>query len=177
MKETEIKEIVKETLTELEKQGRVKKPQEKTAYQRTESLLYNLNGFYDAIDFHEQQIATLKEIGAPKKSKSVTSYVANSGLREQKDDMEIVAEKIEDEKKVIYRTQILLNIIESAISELPDEKQPEIIDLIYRDRMDIMSVAEVVGKSHVTVTKNKKQMVAIISTKLFPDEVIKELLY
>lgn len=177
MDNAEVKNIITETLAELEKQGRIKKPQDKTAYQRTESLLYNLNGFYDAIDFHEQQIEYLKAAGAPKKSKSVTSFVANSGLREQKDDAEIVEEKIEDEKKVIYRTRILLAIIENAIAELPEEKLPEIIDLIYRDRMDIMSVAEEVGKSHVTVSKNKKHMVGMIATKLFPDEVIKEILY
>ena len=177
MDNNEIKDIIKDTIAELEKQGRIKKPQDKTAYQRTESLLYNLNGFYDAVEFHEQQIEFLKEAGAPKKSKSITSYVANSGLRENKDESEIVEEKIEEEKKVIYRTRLLLSIIENAISELPEEKLPEIIDLIYRDRMDIMSVAEEVGKSHVTVSKNKKQMVAMISIKLFPDESIKEILY
>lgn len=177
MDNTEIKDIIRETLTELEKQGRVKKPQDKTTYQRAEALLYNLNGFYDAVEFHEQQIEFLKASGAPKKSKSITSYVANSGLREQKDDAEIVAEKIEDEKKVIYRTRILLSIIENAIADLPDEKLPEIIDLIYRDRMDIMSVADQVGKSHVTVSKNKKHMVGMIATRLFPDEAIKEILY
>ena len=177
MDNVEIKEIIKETLAELEKQGRTKKPQDKTPYQRAETLLYNLNGFYDAIDFHEKQIEYIKEAGAPKKSKSVTSYVTNSGLREQKDDAEIVSEKIEDEKKVIYRTRILLNIIENAIAELPEEKMPEIIDYIYRDRMDIRSVAEEVGKSHVTVAKNKKSMVGQIAVKLFPEESIKEILY
>ena len=177
MNNTEVKEIIRETLTELEKQGRIKKPQDKTAYQRAEALLYNLNGLYDAIEFHEQQIDYLAAVGSPKKSKSITSFVANSGLREQKDDTEIVEEKIEDEKKVIYRTRILLSIIENAIAEMPDEKIPEIIDLIYRDRMDIMSVADQVGKSHVTVSKNKKYMVNAIATMLFPDEVIKEILY
>ena len=173
----EIRDIVKETIAELEKQGRIKKPNEKSAYQRAESLLYNLNGFYDAVDFHEQQIATLKEIGAPKKSKSITSYVANSGLREQKDDFEIVEEKIEDEKKVIYRTNLLLSILENAIADLPEDKMPEIIEMYYRDRMEIMAIAEEIGKSHVTVSKYRKQMVAMIATRLFPDEVIKEILY
>jgi len=177
MENAEVREIVRDTITELEKQGKIKKPQEKTAYQRAEALLYNLNGFYDAVEFHEKQIEFLKEAGAPKKSKSITSYIANSGLREQKDDAEIIEEKIEDEKRVIYRTRVLLSILENAIGELPDEKMPEIIDLIYRDRMDIMSVADQVGKSHVTVAKNKKYMVGLIATKLFPDEVIKEILY
>lgn len=177
MESVEVREIVKEAITELEKQGRIKKPNEKTAYQRAESLLYNLNGFYDAIEFHEKQIEILKSVGVPKKSKSITSYVANSGLREQKDEKEILDEKIEDEKRVIYRTHVLLNILENAISELPDDKMPEIIDCVYRDKMNIMDVAEEVGVSHVTVSKNKKYMVGLIATKLFPDEVIKEILY
>ena len=173
----DVKEIVKETLAELEKQGRIKKPQEKSAYQRAESLLYNLNGFYDAVKFHKQQIEYLKAAGVPKKSKSITSYVANSGLREQKDDAEIILEKIEDEKKVIYRTNILLSILENAIAELPEDKAPEIISLYYRDGMNITDVAEEIGISHVTVSKNRKHMVGIIATRLFPDEVIKEILY
>ena len=177
MENTDVKEIIKETLTELEKQGRIKKPNEKTAYQRAESLLYNLNGFYEAIKFHEQQIEYLKAAGVPKKSKSVTSYVANSGLREQKDETEIIEEKIEEEKKVIYRTNILLSILENAIVELPEDKLPQIIDYVYRDKMNIADVAEEVGVSHVTVSKNKKHMVGIIATRLFPDEVIKEILY
>lgn len=177
MENTDIKEIVKETLTELEKQGRIKKPNEKSTSKRVEILLRKLNSLYDAIDFHEKQIEYLKTTGVPKKSKSITSYIANSGLREQKDDTEIIEEMIENEKKVIYRTRIQLSKLENAIAELPKDKFPEIIDLYYRDGMDIMSVAEEVGKSHVTISKNKKELIDIIATNLLPDEVIKEILY
>jgi hypothetical protein len=172
-----IKDVVKETINELERQGKIKNPSDKTPYQRTEALLYNLNSFYEAVEFHYQQIEILKSEGAPKKSKSITSFVANSGLREQKDETEIVEEKIEDEKKVIYRTRLLLGIVENAIRDLPDDKCPEIIELIYRDGKSIECVADEVGKSHVTVAKYRNIMVKTIATRLFPDDTIKDILY
>lgn len=177
MENTEIKEVVKETIVELERQGKIKNPSDKTPYQRTEALLYNLNSFYDAVQFHYQQIEILKKVGAPKKSKSITSFVANDGLREQKDEAEIVEEKIEDERKVIYRTRLLLGIVENALKDLPEDKCPEIINLIYRDGMTVERVAEEVEKSHVTVAKYRSFMVKTIATRLFPDETIKDILY
>ena len=177
MENTEIKDVVKETINELERQGKIKNPSDKSPYQRTEALLYNLNSFYDAIEFHYEQIELLKTAGAPKKSKSITSYVANSGLREIKDEAEIVDEKIEDEKKVIYRTRLLLGVVENALKDLPEDKCPEIIDFIYRERMNLEDVSKEVGVSHVTVAKYRKSMISTIATRLFPDETIKDILY
>ena len=43
--------------------------------------------------------------------------------------------------------------------------------------MTVEEVAEEIGKSHVTVAKYRKRMVNIVSTRLFPDETIKDILY
>ena len=118
----DLQDVVKETLKELERQGKLKNPYEKSPYKKTETILYNLNSFYDSINFHRQQIDTIREYGLPKKSKSVTTFIDKGGSIERKDEMELLESKIAEEEKIIYRTQILLEIIENAIDEVSDEK-------------------------------------------------------
>jgi len=175
MENTNIQEIVRETINELERQGKVKKPSDKTPYQRTEAILYNLNDFYKGIDFHMEQIEYIKSYGTQKKSKSFTTYLGEEGYIEKKSELELIDEKIEEEKKVIYRTQLLLDVIENAIDAVEDEK--EIVTMLFRDKMTPTDVSISLGISESSVSRAKKAIINELARLLFPDALIKEYLY
>lgn len=173
--EYDLQDVVKETLKELERQGKLKNPYDKSPYKKAESLMYNLASFYDSMEFHEKQIETLKEYGVPKRSKSVTTYLDKSGTIERKEEIELLEEKIASEQKLIYRTQIMLDIIENAIDSVIDDKG--IGDMLFRYGKTPSEIAEELQISESTVSVAKRKFIKALSVRLFPDGSLEEALY
>ena len=168
--------IVQETILELEKQGKIRKPSEKSAYQKTEAILYNLGSVYKAVDFHNRMIDELIEYGAPKRSKSITTFNSQGGYIEKKTEQEIAEEKAREEAITVHRTQLLLTIIEAAIQEIREDLR-EALEMYYIDGMDLQLIADEIGVDVGTVSRRKKKATTELSIILFPDTNLKDGLY
>ena len=168
--------IIQDTILELEKQGKIRKQSEKSAYQKTEAILYNLGSVYKAVDFHNRMIDELLEYGAPKRSKSITTFNTQGGFIEKQTEQEIAEEKAMEEAKTVHRTQLLLAIIETAIQEIRDDWR-EALEMYYIDGMDLQTIAEEVGVEVATISKRKKKATTELSIILFPDTNLKDGLY
>ena len=169
-----LEDVVKETLKELERQGRLKNPYEKSPYKKTETLLYNLSKFYASLEFHKNQIKTIREYGLPKRSHSVPTYLSN-GTLERKDARELIESKIAEEEKIIYRTEILLETIERAIETVSDEKG--IGYCLFVENRSTGEIMDALGVSASTISKEKAKFIREVSVVLFPDGALDELLY
>lgn len=175
MEEMNIQEIVKETLKELERQGKIKNPYDRSPYKKAESLMYNLQGFYISIEFHREKIEQIRKFGLTQKSKSITTYLDKSGTLEKKEELELIEEKLANEEKLIYRTRIMLDIIENAIDSVDDDKG--IAKMLFRDGMTPTQIADDLDISESAVSRAKSKFIRALSVRLFPDGSLEEALY
>lgn len=167
------KQTAKEIVNELKKQGLIK-DNNRSAYQKTEILLFNYNDFKAAIVDKRTQIQTLKQIGLPEKSTSITSF-SKQPIYEFKDAAEKTAEQIEGLKRSINTTQFFINTIDNALTVLADDNYFDIIRLKYFENKNQSEIAEVFGVDESTITRNKNRLIKKLSIGLFSDDVILEL--
>lgn len=160
-------------ISEFKKQGLIK--DNKTAFQKTETLLYNYNNFQRTISDRQEQIQELKKYGTKKKSKSITSFTTG-GYFEDKCEDERIAEKIIQVERSIIITKNLIDIIERAMGQIKDDKYFEIIKLKYFENKTREDIAEYFDIDIKTVTRNKNKLINTLKITLFPDDSVEEML-
>ena len=76
-----ITQAVESAIAELEKRHFIvdEKPKEKSAYAKTESLLYNYRGFQRVVEARMKEIEEIKQYGVPQKSKSIVEWGGSTG--------------------------------------------------------------------------------------------------
>ena len=109
----EKKELIKIIISELEARGYIKK--ENTSFKNTERLLFSYNKLKESINDRKEQIKDLKEVGLPKKSKSITNMI--SGNFQNKDTSEVLEDSIKSISKHIDRTKIILKHIDRTLEK------------------------------------------------------------
>ena len=110
-----ITSVVKATILELGI-GKVESKQEKSAYQKTELLLYNYTNFQRVIKEKLEQIAEIKKYGVPKRGEAVHSYTSGgsdvNGLTTEDESIENAVHALEQS---ITEVQAALNRIDLAM--------------------------------------------------------------
>ena len=166
-----VKKAVEQCVSEMKRQNLVSKGRQ-TPFQKTETLLFNVNNFKAVIKDKEAEIAELRQFGMRKKSTSITSFSGNTGLIEVKTDAEKVDERIEMIEFSIATTRGFIKIVESAIDTLKDDPYYDLIRLRYFEGHTMEEIAEHFECDVSTVSRNKNRLVNLLQIRLFSDEVI-----
>lgn len=157
--------------TELKRQGLLKNNQ-RTPFQKTETLLYNYNHFKAAIEDKVEQIKEIEEVGIRQKSKDITSFSGSSSSYEVKSDEDKAEEKIEAIEHSIQTTKNFIKVIDSAVDCLRDDPYFDIIRMKYYEGMTREDIAEYYNVDASTISRNKNRLINLLQIRLFSDEVI-----
>lgn len=151
---------------------------EKTAYQKTETLLYNYNGFKRVIQERYDEIDELKRVGIPKKSTSIVEYTPHTGkvssivLPE-----ESVESAVQERLRSVQGTVQVVELIDKCMSALKNDPYYCILEMRYFEGRTQEDIAEHLGCSQVTVSKNKNRLVKELSLRLFPNLIAEEMMH
>ena len=170
--------VVKTTLETLEDKGMLKtNKKERSAYQKTEQLLYNYNGLKRVVEDRMKEIEEIKQYGVPTKSKSITQFGGASGTVKG-----IVLEEESVEAAVRARlasvegTVQVLATIDKCMDKLRADQYFDTLEMLYFEGQTMEAIAVYYGCGVATVSRNKNRLVKELAMLLFPDEVVKEMM-
>lgn len=154
------------------------KPERKplTAYQKTERLLLNYNGFQRIIKERQQDIIDLRTYGVPQKSvasmgERVQTSHSNVGIVLPEDAVEDAVRTVEAS---VQGTVQALALIDKGMSALKNDPYYKILEMRYFEGRTLEDIGIYFGCDHTTISRNKSRLIRELSMQLFPDEVIQE---
>ena len=152
--------------------------QEKTAYQKTEQLLFAYNGFKRIVAEKQQEIADLRRYGVPQKSamaggERVQTSRTNVGIVLPEDAVEDAVRIVEAS---VQDTMQAIALIDKCMTAMKNDQYYEILPMRYFEGRTHEDIGLYFGVDHTTISRNKSRLVKELSMRLFPDEVVKELM-
>ena len=157
----------------------VQKKQEKTAYQKTEQLLFNYNGFKRIIQERQQEIIDLRTYGIPQK---VTATIGGERVQTSRSNVGIVLpeDAVEDAVRTVERsvegTVQAIALIDKCMAALKNDPYYKILEMRYFEGRTQEDIALTFGCSQVTISNNKSRLVRELAMRLFPNQVIDEMI-
>lgn len=148
---------------------------EKTAYQKTEQLLYNYMGFRKIVEDKKKEIEELRAYGIPQKSKSIVGYSSKSGTvggtvlpdESVENAVRSVEASVQDTVKVI-------RLIDKCMATLKNDPYYDVLEMLYFEGRTCEDIGVYFNCDHSTISRNKKRLVKALSMQLFPDDIVKE---
>lgn len=174
----DIKEAIEKTASETAEKikcANMIRDNEKSAYQKTESLLYSYNDFLKAVKNREEEIKEIKEHGLRKHSNSILPASNQQGRNltdQEKADMLIAEIELS-----IAATKRCLNNIDRIMLELNEDPYYEPMKMKYMSKMTRIEISKVTGIPERTLSRGCSRLVRRIAVELFTDQMIKEILY
>ena len=149
----------------------------KSAYQKTESLLYHYMGFQRIVQERQEEILQLQECGVPKRSKSIVQW---SGGGNPAHDIVLPAEEIESAIQTVQasvqKIRQVLDMIDRGIASLAGDPYQAILEKRYFDRLSQEQIAVELGVSQVTISNNQRRLVKALAAYLFPEQTLDEIM-
>jgi RNA polymerase sigma factor (sigma-70 family) len=150
---------------------------EKTAYQKTEQLLYNYNGFQRIISERQEEIEELRAHGVRQRCGAVGERVQRtpvlSGIVLPEESVENAVRTVQAS---VQGTVQAVALIDKCLAALENDPYYKIIPLRYFDGRTQEDIATEFGCSQVTISNNKNRLVRELSMRLFPNQVAEEML-
>ena len=150
---------------------------EKTAYQKTEQLLYNYNGFKRIVAERMDEIEYIKKYGVQKKSGAVVEYGGNCGNPQgivlPEESVEAAVHRI---KASVQDTVQAIALIDKCMGQLKNDPYYKILEMRYFEGRTQDDIALEFNCSQVTISKNKGRLVRELSMRLFPNQAVGEML-
>ena len=178
--------ISKSVVTALKENGLVGKAEiavtpkktEKTAYQKTEQLLFNYLGFKRIVEERKQEIADLRKYGVPGKSASaggerVQTSRTNKGIVLPEDAVEDAVRTVE---RSVQSTVQAIALIDKCMAALKNDPYYDILPMRYFEGRTLEDIGVYLGCDHSTISRNRSRLVRELSMRLFPDEVVNEMM-
>ena len=183
-----ISNVVKETIAQLNlgNVGNVvhveaPKPekQEKTAYQKTEQLLFNYMGFKRIVEERMQEIEDIRKYGVPKRGSAVVEYGGNVGGTVQGIVLpeESVERAVENVVKSVQGTVQAIALIDKCMATLKNDPYYPILEMRYFEGRTQEDIAYELKCTQKTISQNKGRLVRELAMRLFPDQVVEEMLH
>lgn len=155
----------------------VKPEKEKTAYQKTEQLLFNYMGFVRIVEERKAEIETLRKYGVPQKSLSIVEYTPGGGLPKGLCmEEEAVEAAVRNVEASVHDTVQAIELIDRCMASLANDPYYDILEMRYFEGRTQEDIADYYNCSQVTISKNKSRLVKELALKLFPDQVIREMM-
>ena len=171
-----IKETVKSTILELGI-GKVQHKEERSAYQKTELLLWNYNNFKRVVKEKEDQIEELKKYGVPHKGGAVHTYSSGGNIVHGVSTVEeTVDNAIHSVEKSVNDVKEALNKIDMAMLGIKNDPYYSILEMRYFDGMGQEDIAKFMNCSRQNIGYHKNRLIRELSLRLFPNDVINELM-
>ena len=150
---------------------------EKTAYQKTEALLYNYIGFKKIVRERMEEIENLRQYGVPQRSASIMQYSANTGTVGQIVlPEESVEQAIRNVQESVADTVRAIDLVDNGMAALKSDPYYNVLEMLYFEGRTQEDIALRLGCSQVTVSNNKSRLVRELSMRLFPSQVANEML-
>lgn len=155
------------------------KKSDKTAYQKTEQLLFNYNGFKRIVEERKQEIIDLRKYGVPGKSAGaiggtrVQSSRSNVGIVLPEDAVEDAVRTVE---RSVQDTVQVIALINKCMAALKNDPYYEILPMRYFEGRTLEDIGLHFGCDHSTISRNRSRLVRELSMRLFPDEVAREMM-
>lgn len=150
---------------------------EKTAYQKTEQLLFNYVGFKRIIAERQQEIIDLRTHGVPQKSGSIVQWGGSSGTVHRtvlpEESVEAAVRTVEAS---VHGTVQAVALIDKCMAALKSDPYYEILEMRYFEGRTLEDIGVYFGCDHTTISRNKSRLVRELSMRLFPDEVANEMM-
>ena len=149
----------------------------RSAYAKTESLLYNYKNFKRIVEQKLEEIRTIQECGVPQRSKSIVQW---SGVHGSPQKILLPSESVESAIRSVHASveKILwaVGLIEANMKAIESDPYYPILEMRYFNGYTQEQIALELGCSQVTVSKNKKRLVRELAMRMFPEQVIDEML-
>ena len=171
--------VVNATIKCLEERGWIGKPpvSERSAYAKTEALLYNYNNFKKIVAERHKEIKELREYGVPGTCGDVKEYVdrggAVQGLVLEEERVEAAVHSVEC---AIEGTVQAITLIDKSMAALSNDPYYRVLEMRYFDGMTQEDIAVEFECSHVTISKQRSRLVKELSMRIFPNQVVQEML-
>ena len=152
---------------------------EKTAYQKTEALLFNYNNFRKIVEERKQEINDIRKYGVPRRN---TQY-GEVRVRTSRNVQGIVLEQDAVENAVrtveatVQETVQALNLMDNCMAALKNDPYYEVLPMRYFEGRTLEDIGSYFGVDHTTISRNKRRLVKELAMRLFPDEVTKEIMH
>lgn len=152
------------------------KQSEKSAYSKTEQLLYNYNKFKKLVEDKQQDIVDLQTYGVPGKSsmsggERVQSSHTNVGIVLPEESVENAVQRIHC---AIQSTVQVISMIEKGLAALQSDPYYKILEMRYFEGRTLEDIGLYFNCDHSTISRNKSRLVKELALQWFPDEVVKE---
>lgn len=151
---------------------------EKTAYKKTEMLLYNYRGFQKIVEERKQEIAEIRKYGVPQKSamsggERVQTSHSVQGIVLPEESVEAAVRNVE---RSVQGTVDAIALIDKCMASLKSDPYYMILEYRYFEGRTQEDIAVIYGVSQVTISNNKSRLVRELAMRLFPNQVIDEML-
>lgn len=151
---------------------------EKTAYQKTEQLLFNYKGFLRIVEERKQEIADLRKYGVPSKSamsggERVQTSRTNVGIVLPEDAVEDAVRTVE---RSVQGTVQCIALIDKCMAALKNDPYYSILPMRYFEGRTLEDIGVYLGYDHSTISRNKSRLVKELAMRLFPDDVTREMM-
>lgn len=157
----------------------VKPKSGKTAYQKTEQLLFAYVGFKKIVAEKQQDIADLRKYGVPQKSAGAMSGTrvqtsrSNVGIVLPEDAVEDAVRTVES---AVQDTVQVIALIDKCMATLRNDPYYSILPMRYFEGRTLEDIGVYFGCDHSTISRNKNRLVKELAMRLFPNDVIKEMM-
>ena len=150
--------------------------QEKTAYQKTEQLLYNYVGLQKIVAERMQEIEEIRMYGVPKKCGGVSEYVSKGGMpRGLVLEEESVEDAVRNVQRSVQSTVQHLAQIDKCMAALKYDPYYKVLEMRYFEGRTQEDIAATFGCNQATIARNKSRLVKELAMRLFPDQVSDEM--
>ena len=170
--------VVENTVKVLEDKGLIKKPgiNEKSAYAKTEALLYNYRGFCRIVEESKREIEELRKYGVPGKSAGFEYSPHTNVVSGIVTDDERVEAAVHNIQKNVEGTVQAIALIDKCMAALKNDPYYDILPMRYFEGRTQEDIALEFKCSQFTISTNKSRLVKELSLRLFPNQVIQEML-
>lgn len=148
---------------------------EKTAYQKTEQLLYNYRGFQKIVQERLDEIEDIKKYGVPQSCGAVGERVQGGtlpgGIVLPEESVEQAVHRIHC---AIESTVRVIALMDRSLELLKNDPYYKILEMRYFDNRTLEDIAAYFNCDSSTVSRNRSRLVKELSLRLFPDDVVNE---
>lgn len=183
IQESELQEIIKlvtaQTISILEEKRILgnKSANEKTAYQKTEALLFNYNGLCKIVKEKEQEIAELRMYGVPGTCGGVKEYTSKGGLPQGLVlDEERVEAAVHTVLESVHDTVQVIDLIDKSMKAISKDPYYPILEMRYFEGRTLEDVGVELKCTQQNVSYHKSRLVRELAMRIFPDQVVHEMM-
>ena len=148
----------------------------RSAYEKTEQLLYSYREFEKIIHEKELEIAELKKHGVSHRTNSVVEYGTHCAAKRTVLPEESVQGAVHTVQRDIVEVKKALEMVDKGLEALKNDPYIGILKMLYYDGETQEYIAMKYKCSQVTISNNNKRLVNRLAMWLFPNQVVNEII-